>query len=294
MNHARPTRGQTGMHLIRIGIFFGLILLLLLAVYRLGKGSFRAAVSEEPPQERFYLPTSAAGEKPCALIHHRYYSLCYDEDKETARWVAYRLTASGLKARHVKRTDDYRPDRDVSTGSATPEDYRRSGYDRGHLLPAGDRTFSTEAMSETFLMSNISPQEHAFNGGIWRELEQNARRWAKQKGELYVVVGPLYDSSPKRIGKNGVAVPKAFFRVLLAPEDEEAIGFVIPNAVSEEPLTHYAMSVDSVETLTGLDFFADLLLKEVEEKVESNFSPEDWPINERTYRLRVEKWNKNR
>ena len=292
MNHARPTRGQTGMHAIRIGVFFGLVFLLLLAVYRLRRGAAEAAVAEEPSQERFYLPTNTAGGKPCALIHHRYYSLCYDEDMEAARWVAYHLTASGLRARHVERTDDYRPDRDVSTGSATPEDYRRSGYDRGHLLPAGDRTFNTKAMSETFLMSNISPQEHAFNGGIWRELEQNARRWAKQKGELYVVVGPLYGPNSKRIGRNRVAVPKAFFKVLLAPEQEEAIGFVIPNAVSEERLEHYAMSIDSVETLTGLDFFSDLLLDEVEEKVESNFSPEDWPIDERTHRLRIEKWNK--
>ncbi len=292
MNHARTGRGQTGMHAIRVGIFFGLILLLLLAVYRLRKGSLEEAVEEDPPpSERFYLPAQSAGTAPCTPVHHRYYSLCYDEDKEVARWVAWRLTASGLRARHVRRTDDYRPDTAIRTGSATPEDYRRSGYDRGHLLPAGDRTFSREAMSETFLMSNIAPQEHAFNGGVWRELEHDSRQWAKQKGELYVVVGPIYGPRPKRIGKEGVAVPRAFFRVLLDPEAEQAIGFVIPNARSEEPLEDYAMPVDSVEALTGLDFFSDLLLDEVEAKIEASFSPEEWPIDERNYRLRIEKWN---
>ncbi len=296
MNHSRASRGGQAMHLVRIGLFFFIVAGLLWGVYRFGRaGQGAAPQAEEAVDERFYLPKGSAENGNCQLIHHRYFSLCYDEDKEVPRWVAYSLTAPSLRAKNVKRTDDYRPDIKVPTASADPADYRRSGYDRGHLVPAADRAFNREAMSETFLMSNITPQDHLFNSGIWRELEQNTRRWARHRGKLYVVIGPLYFSKrPRRIGRNGVAVPDAFFRVLLDPSATrpEGIAFVIPNAVSDEPLEKYAVSIDSVETLSELDFFADLLLDSLEEAVEADFDLSSWPVDERTYRLRKEKWNR--
>ncbi len=295
MNHSRSSRRAGGMHILRIALFFALILVLLFAIYRLKKqGESLAQQAEEPVSERFYLPK---GDGTCQLIHHRFFSLCYDEDKEVPRWVAYSLTASSLRAKNVSRSNDYRPDTAIPTASADPYDYRRSGYDRGHLVAAADRAFSREAMSETFLMSNIAPQDHLFNSGIWRELEQNTRRWAKQKGKLYVIIGPIYsDKEPKRIGRNGVAVPDAFFRVLLNPREGamEGTAFVIPNLVSDKPLSDYQMSIDSVESLTRLDFFDELLTDSLEEAVESRFSTSAWPLDERSYRTRVEKWNKEK
>ncbi len=295
MNHARSSRGAGGMHILRIALFFALILLLLFAVYRLREqGRAFLEQAEEPVQERFYLPK---GDEHCQLIHHRYFSLCYDEDKEVPRWVAYSLTASSLRVKKVGRSNDYRPDAAIPTASADPYDYRGSGYDRGHLVAAADRAFHPEAMSETFLMSNIAPQEHLFNGGIWRELEQNTRRWAREKGKLYVIIGPIYETErPKRIGRNRVAVPDAFFRVLLAVGEGpvEGTAFVIPNAVSDRPLQDYQLSIDSVESLTGLDFFDELLTDSLEEAVESDFSTSSWQGSERAYRNRVEKWNKER
>lgn len=295
MNHAKTSRSAGSMHIVRVALFFTIVLGMLWGIYRLTTPQ-EADITweEEPVQERFYLPKGS--EESCSLVHHRYFSLCYDEDKEVARWVAYSLTAQSLKAKNVKRTDDYRADEKITTKSADPRDYRGSGYDRGHLVAAADRAFKHEAMSETFLMSNIAPQEHYFNGGIWRELEQNTRRWARKKGKLYVVTGPIYQSqTPKRIGKNKVAVPDAFFRVLLNPDEYnlQGIAFLIPNAMSDEPLEKYQLPIDSVEVLTGLDFFAELLLDSLEEAVEAEFDPSNWPIDQRTYRQRVHKWNRS-
>lgn len=251
-------------------------------------------VATEQPVERpnptvsdDILPVSTTGE----IIRHTYYTLSYSEDHEQAEWVAYELTRNRLDKNWVERSTTFFPDPAVRTESATPRDYSGSGYDRGHLVPAADMAFDTLAMSETFFMSNISPQERAFNGGIWRELEETVRDWAKRFEKIYVISGPVLTRKGKeQIGFSKVTVPEAYFKVLLAPEQHRAIGFVLPNNVSEKPLMEFACSIDQVEALTRIDFFPKLL-QGPDEALESSVDKSSWPINNKRYEKRLREWN---
>lgn len=237
-----------------------------------------------------YLPTSTTGD----VIQHKYYTLSYSEPHEQAEWVAYKLTKSSIQAPNVRRTNDFRTDPKVASGSADLSDYRGSGYDRGHLAPAGDMAFNQEAMSESFFMSNMSPQARQFNGGIWRELEELTRDWAYKFKELYVVTGPLFDEQPKgRIGDNKVTIPANYFKVLLdlSQPEQKGIAFILPNRVNFEPLYKYAVSIDEVEERSGIDFFPDLMNDRLEAEMESSQNVDLWPFSKKKFELRNDKWN---
>lgn len=223
-----------------------------------------------------------------------YYSLCYRKSYEQAEWSAYCLRDFMLE-KNVKRTNDFRPDPEIAGGSATLADYKKSGYDRGHLTPAGDMVFSREAMSETFYMSNMCPQAAAFNRGIWKDLEDQVREWVRLYGAAYVVSGPVLSKPAEEypsIGESKVAVPELFYKVILVPIYEDgaeqdspealetcadviAIAFVIPNKGCEGDFWQYAASVDEVEEITGIDFFP-LLEDDVENRVEAECNPRPW------------------
>ena len=191
------------------------------------------------------------------VVRHNYYVLGYNEEHEQPSWVYYKpyIAEEGKK---FKRTDDFRPDSKVRTGSADPADYLRSGYDRGHLCPAADMSLSSESMSETFLMSNMSPQKPAFNRGIWKRLEEQVRVWARNN-KLWIVTGPVFKDILGYIGaENKVSVPGHFYKIIYAPERNKMLGFLLPNGKSDYPFSHYAVSVDSIEKVTGLDFFSNL------------------------------------
>ena len=214
------------------------------------------------------------------------YTLCYRESYEQAEWSAYCLTEDEL-VKNAKRSDDFRADPEITTGSATPADYKKSGYDRGHLSPAADFAFSEKAMSETFYMSNMSPQKGSLNRGIWKDLESKVREWAELYGRVYVISGPVLEKPAteyKSIGENQVSVPEFYYKVILAPlyadendkaspEDAQNImmmAFIFPNEKCEGTLDDYAVTVDEVESRTGLDFFAplpDSIENEMEGKV---------------------------
>jgi endonuclease G len=212
------------------------------------------------------------------VVRHTSYTLCYSEPHEQALWVAYILTAAEVHGRQ-KRTNDFRPDPFVVTGSAVPADYRGSGCDMGHLAPAADMKWSFTAMSESFYMSNMSPQAPGFNRGIWKDLESQVRTWAVINRELHVVTGPVLKPGLPTIGKSRVAVPALYYKVLLDDQRPEikAIGFVMPNRPLSGPVTAYAVTVDSVERLTGLDFFP-ALPDSIEKAVEAVIHVERWPI----------------
>lgn len=236
--------------------------------------------------------TPAAPDHQIRAFH--YYSLCYRESYEQAEWSAYCLRAFMLQ-KNAKRTNDFRPDLEILGSSATLADYKRSGYDRGHLTPAGDMVFSREAMSETFYMSNMCPQAAAFNRGIWKDLEDQVREWVRLYGTAYVVSGPVLSKPAEEypsIGQSKVAVPDFFYKVILVPIYEDgveqestetleicadviAIAFVIPNKGCEGDFWRYAASVDEVEEITGLDFFP-LLEDDVENRVEAECNPRPW------------------
>jgi endonuclease G len=224
------------------------------------------------------LPTSTTGQ----VVKHTYYVLSYSEVHEQPEWVYYKLTASFVKGA-VSRTDDFRPDPMVSTGSAQLYDYKGSGYDRGHLCPAGDMKLSRQAMSETFFMSNMSPQEPSFNRGIWKNLEATVRNWAVQEGEIYVVTGGILSEAKGKIGTNGVTVPGYYYKVVYDPTgDKKMIALVLPNEKGTRPLQSYVVSVDKVEELTGIDFFPELA-DDIENRLESSSNASLWSFKKYNY-----------
>ena len=240
-----------------------------------------------------FLPTSTTGE----IIERLHYTLSYSEEHEQAEWVAYKLTKKSIQADNVRRTGDFRPDPKVRKGSASPRDYFGTGYDRGHMVPAGDMNFDKRAMSETFYMSNMSPQIRNFNGGIWRELEESTRDWAYDNTELLIVSGPvLTQGIRERIGENEVSVPDTYYKVVLdvTEPDKKAIGFLIPNEVSNKPLAEYVVSINKIEEVTGIDFFHQFLEDDLEEELESMANISRWRISDKRHQLRVESWNKRK
>ncbi|MFC2107445.1 DNA/RNA non-specific endonuclease [Bacteroidota bacterium] len=194
----------------------------------------------------------------CLVIEHRYYFLLYNETHEQAEWIAYVLKDEYLE-RNVKRKNDFRVDPLVLSGSASLKDYKWSGYDRGHLIPAADMAFDKVAMSESFCMSNMSPQVPGFNQGIWKRLENQVRKWAVEYDELFIVTGGVLTDIIDTIGPNGVGVPGSYYKIILDIEPEyRVIAFLMPNEKSAEPLSSFVVSVDSVEVVTGIDFFSSL------------------------------------
>lgn len=242
------------------------------------------------PSDRYFLPSTKNGK----LVHHKHYSLSYDESAEQAEWVAYYLTRASLQKENVPRAKRFNVDPLVSTGSANHGDYIRSGYDRGHLVPAADMAFDVTAMKETFFMSNISPQLRNFNGAVWRELEESVRDWAYKYNGLYIVSGPIFGDSNKRIGKSKVLVPDAFFKVILDMESKEqkGIAFLLDNKVSYDHLSDLAITIDELEEQSGFNFFDELIDDDLEEKIESSLATSDWPFSKKRFDLRNTKWNR--
>ncbi|SDL45653.1 endonuclease G [Catalinimonas alkaloidigena] len=221
----------------------------------------------------FEYPRPVPGQQ---IVRYTGYTLSYSEADEQAAWVAYQLTKSEVRGK-VERTDNFREDDQIKTGSAAASDYRNSGYDRGHMAPAGDMKWSKKAMSETFYYSNMSPQAPAFNRGIWNELEQKVRNWAEKEGDLYIVTGPVLEPGLKKIGTNGVSVPRFYYKVVLDARGPElkAIAFLLPNRGSQKELSSFVVSIDSVEQRTGLDFFPQLP-DDLEVALESSTSLQGW------------------
>ncbi|ULC60184.1 DNA/RNA non-specific endonuclease [Flaviramulus sp. BrNp1-15] len=220
----------------------------------------------------YFLPTSTTGQ----IIHHQGYSLSYSEPHEQAEWVAYELKKS-----HLSNTNHKRPyfeiDKAVKTGAASWRNYKNSGYDRGHLCPAGDRRYTKFAHDETFLTSNISPQEHQFNSGIWNTLEQKVRYWASKYDGVFVVTGGVLKGNMKTIGNEKVSVPNQFYKVLIDNNTGKTkmIAFLMPHKDSNKPLYEFVVSVDDIEKLTGIDFFPELE-DSLENKLEASSSYKNW------------------
>ncbi len=235
-----------------------------------------------------YLPISKE-----VVIDHDFFKLSYSEDHEQAEWVAYELKGPQLGSFAFERRSSFRKDPKVPTESASPSDYTHSGYDRGHLAPAADMAYSGEAMRRSFYMSNVSPQQPSFNRGIWKELEEQTRDWAKGSGHLYVVTGPVLRTKGQKRLKNKVLAPSLFYKILLdlRMPNPKAVAFLMPNEGSDKRLEEYMVSIDSVENLTGIDFFPTLPDKMEEELEGSNFKGR-WIYDEERYQMRIGLWNK--
>ncbi len=199
-----------------------------------------------------YEPT-ATGE----LIEHTYFTLDYNEEHEQANWVYYSLKPENITG-EAERTNTFRIDPKVSTKSASTSDYTKSGYDRGHLCPAADMSHNETAMRESFYMSNMSPQAPSLNRGRWKSLEELVREWCKDKGELHITVGGVLKDGLSQIGTNGVSVPEKYYKVIYSVSDGEMIGFVMPNQKLDGDVKSYAITIDEVEALIGIDLFPQL------------------------------------
>jgi endonuclease G len=213
------------------------------------------------------------------LVEHGALLLSYNEAYEQANWVAH-IIIPAVNQGNLSRTNDFRRDSLVKTGTAVKADYWYSGYDRGHLAPSADFRWSARAISESYVYSNMSPQRPELNRERWAELEGFIRGhvWAKER-QLYVVTGPVLQAGLETItqGPNVVAIPKEFYKVVLdlTPGEEKAIGFLMPNGVCNQPLIGYATTIDEIERKTGLDFFSKLE-ENLETKLEGSSDFSKW------------------
>lgn len=211
------------------------------------------------------------------LLYRLAYTVSYNLDNKIPNWVAWKETKQYANGK-LKRTSSnaFREDEQVRKPRASLEDYKHSGWSRGHMYPAGDAKWSKTAMYESFLLTNICPQDQKLNAGDWEEIESLCRQWAKRYGEIYIVCGPILDKNFSTIGKNKVAVPKAFFKVVLSMNPEpKAIGFICENAPNNFEIQDYVLSVDEVERIIGIDFFP-FLEDSIENKVEAQSNLKLW------------------
>ena len=211
------------------------------------------------------------------IIDRPGYALGYIEYHEQPAWVIYRLTKEQALTKVAKRSNNFKEDPEIPTGSATLADYRRSGYDRGHLAPAADMAYSIQTMEDSFFMSNMSPQRPKFNRGIWKDLESQVRSFAISEHDVYIVTGPILPKTKTiTIGHNQVTVPTHYYKVIYdRTPPEKMIGFILPNDGSEHPLHDFAVTVDSIEAMTGLNFFSTVPQPK-QEQLESTITVGDW------------------
>ncbi len=224
------------------------------------------------------------------IINHSAMSLCYDEKYEQAKWVVHIVTPDIIYG-NASRSNNFRVDSLIKTGSAEEEDYflkhlkpdstyeyDGSGYDRGHLAPSADFRWSKKAVSESFYYSNMSPQRDKLNRERWADLENTIRQYViESKEQVYVVTGGVLTDGLYTIGKNNVGIPEYFYKIVLDYEGDEkkGIAFIMPNKSCAYPVMSYAVSIDSVEKLTDIDFFPDIP-NEQENKIEAHYDIKKW------------------
>ena len=222
------------------------------------------------------------------IVEHMGYTLSYNSRYRTPNWVAYELQSSELYSGDKERRDEFTPDPAVKDRQAYDSDYIDSGYDRGHMAPAGDMKWSSQAMEECFYLSNVCPQNHNLNSGAWNDLEKQVRYECKYYDKIWVVCGPYFDSNQYGyIGEDHVKVPDGFFKALLARNKKTgqyvSIGFLFPNKACKRNLSLYVMTVDDLEKKVGMDLFYNLD-DGVENSIESTIDPyDDWRITDKVF-----------
>lgn len=228
-----------------------------------------ASAGAAEADDKLVMQTSPKG-TPEQILKRTGYVASYNKTTLLPNWVAWHLTAERTEGSAKRSGVDFAEDTEVPEPRATDWDYYNSGYDRGHMCPAADNKWSKKAMEESFLFTNMCPQNGNLNRGDWNEMEMACRKWAKKYGDLYIVCGPiLYKGKHKTIGNNKVVVPEAFFKVVLRTgDDPQAIGFIYKNTSGNRPKDSYVNTVDEVERITGIDFFPSLP-DDVEKKVEA-------------------------
>ena len=220
----------------------------------------------------FFIPSATHGQ----VVEHDHYMLSYSEAHEQAEWVVYNLKKSHLTYDDRERPD-FIEDPYLSSKSADWRNFKGSGYDRGHLCPAGDRRFSEMAYRETFYTSNISPQNPEFNAGIWNDLEKQVRLWSKRYDEVLIATAGVLKDDLKTIGDEDVSVPRYYYKIVFrgTVKEPKVIAFMMPNRPGTTSLKNYVVSVDRIEEMTGLNFF-EAFPRDLEQKIEAGIKLNDW------------------
>ncbi|MFD2891939.1 DNA/RNA non-specific endonuclease [Flavobacterium chuncheonense] len=200
-----------------------------------------------------FLPTSTTNN----VYHHDAFAFSYAEEYEQSEWVAYYLDSNDMSSVDFERPY-FNQDPIVITKSADWRNFKKSGYNKGHLCPAADRKSSYELYEQTFFTSNVSPQLYDFNAGIWNRMEQKVRYWAKRYDGVYVLTGGVLSDNLKTIGKEKVAVPNYFYKIVLTKDRSKMIGFLVPHQKTSKAIYEFVVSVDTIEQMTGIDFFPNL------------------------------------
>lgn len=210
------------------------------------------------------------------IIKKKSYIVSYNKDTKIANWVAWHLTSEHTEG-SIGRGNMFHEDEEVPSPKATVEDYKGSGWSRGHMCPAGDNKWDAEAMYQSFSLINVCPQNASLNSGLWNSLEIDCRNWAKRFHDIYIICGPVFfQQNHEVIGINEIYVPEAFFKVVLCLNGKpKGLGVIVKNTAGNKKKDIYYNSIDQVERITGMDFFP-LLSDDVEDEVESNLDMDMW------------------
>lgn len=184
------------------------------------------------------------------------YAVNYNYRTKVAYYAVEHVIGVNVATKTVERTDIFRDDSSIPEPyRSSVKDYLNSGFDRGHLAPAGDFVNSAPAMRDSFLMSNMMPQLPANNRGVWKYLEDLTRYWAGKYGDVYVITGPVFDPAKPRIIGNGVQVPSHVYKIIIDPKQRKFIAFLIPNSrIDPNDLPKYVISVAELEAITKINF----------------------------------------
>lgn len=266
----------------RLGIIFAVVAVVVAWAYSCDAKTKKqvalpASQTDAVALQQVRMPQNSVSE----ILQYPGFTVSFNRQHHQPNWVAWELTGretQGTLPRYNKFAED-----ESVLGSAVPADYRRSGYDRGHMAPAADMKWSHASMVSCFYLTNICPQAGSLNSGAWKSLEERCRNWAQRDSAIIIVCGPiLTDRLTQTIGQSRVSVPQRFFKVVLAPfaNPPRAIGFIMPNGHVDGGMQQSAVSVDEVERITGFDFFA-ALPDEVEDIVEAQCN---FPLWQRSIR----------
>ena len=214
---------------------------------------------------------------PEQILYRKGYIVSYNKETKIPNWVAWHLTAEHVSGTSKRPGTAFHEDLDVPEPRANNSDYKGSGWSRGHMCPAGDCKWDSDAMFESFLFSNICPQNANLNSGVWNQIEISCRKWAEKYGDIYIVSGPiLFNQEHETIGLTKVTVPEAFFKVVLCMNPKpKAIGFVVRNNAGTKKRDQFINTIDEVERIAGIDF-VPALTDDIENEVESYSNINDW------------------
>ena len=209
------------------------------------------------------------------LVKYDAFDVHFNSERGIANCALYEITSSELNG-SAERGSGFTADPGVK-GCPQPDDYAGSGFERGHLVPAGDLKWSETAMRQSFMLTNVGPMHKALNEGGWAKLEVKVREWTARDSALLVFTGPVVSDGDTMLASGHVKVPSAYYKVIMAPcvRPMRAIAFIYPNGHSGGRLQQYAVSVDEVERRTGLDFFPTLPAEE-QQWLESPVNLDAW------------------